>query len=163
MATRKVRLGMVQMSMGEDRASNVRKATWFVREAASQGADIVCLPELFTSLYFPTSRSSRQAAEPVPGPTSRALSDAAKESKVVLVGGSVYEQDGGSRYNTCLVFGQSGAQLSKYRKVHIPQDERPGGSVAEPRRQRGWAPAAAWLAPAAAWLAPAAAWLAPAA
>ena len=123
MATRKVRLGMVQMSMGEDRASNVRKARWFVREAASQGADIVCLPELFTSLYFPTSRSSRQAAEPVPGPTSRALSDAAKESRVVLVGGSVYEQDGGSRYNTCLVFGQSGAQLSKYRKVHIPQDE----------------------------------------
>ncbi|MCL5672388.1 MAG: acyltransferase [Nitrososphaerota archaeon] len=119
----KVRLGLVQMSMSADRRSNQRKARWYVREAASQGADIVCLPELFQSRYFPSARGSFEKAEEVPGPTSRWLSETAKESRVILVGGSIFEKDGRRRYNTCLVYDEKGKRASKYRKVHIPQDE----------------------------------------
>ena len=118
-----VRIGMVQMAMSEDRGSNVEKAARGVEEAARKGADVVCLPELFGSLYFPAARGSRQEPERVPGPTSRELSAAAKENGVILVGGTVYEKSGGSRYNTCLLFDQKGRVASKYRKVHIPQDD----------------------------------------
>jgi predicted amidohydrolase len=119
----KVSLGMVQMSMSGDSKSNLRKALGLVGEAAAAGADVVCLPELFTSTYFPAARGSKAVPEPVPGPTSRALSEAARENRVVLVGGSIYERGGRSNYNTCLVFDQDGRVASKYRKVHIPQDE----------------------------------------
>ena len=118
-----VRVGMVQMSMSDDRDANVRKAKEGVSEAAERGADVVCLPELFASRYFPATRSSRQAPERIPGPTSRELASAARLSRVVLVGGTVFEESRGSRYNTCLVFDRKGKTVSKYRKVHVPQDE----------------------------------------
>ena len=140
-----VRLGLVQMSMSDDGRSNIAKALRLAGEAAAMGAQVVCLPELFASRYFPTSRRSRQEPEPVPGPTSRALSRAAKELGVVLVGGSVYEKDGPRAYNTCLVFDEKGRTVSKYRKVHIPQDEHyyeqdyftPGRSYAVAKTRRG--------------------------
>ena len=132
------RIGMVQMAMSEDRRANVRKAVEGVGEAADKGADVVCLPELFTSLYFPAARDSRQSPEKIPGPTTRALSAAASESRVIIVGGSIFEEGGRSHYNTCLLFDQNGRVVTKYRKVHIPQDEhyfeqdyfRPGKSYA---------------------------------
>ena len=123
MASLKARLGLVQMKMSEDPAANLRTALAGVAEAAGRGADIVSLPELFNLRYFPTTRKSRQLPEPIPGGTSRALSRCALEHGVVVVGGSVYEKAGRARYNTCLVFGKDGRTLSKYRKVHIPQDE----------------------------------------
>jgi predicted amidohydrolase len=111
------------MRMSQDSAANLRSALSGVREAARRGADVVCLPELFAVRYFPSTRSSQQEPEPIPGPVSRALSECARKNSVVLVGGSLYEKSGRSRYNTCLVFGRDGRTLSKYRKVHIPQDE----------------------------------------
>ena len=119
----KVRIGLVQMSMSGDPRSNLRKALRFVDQAVAGGADVVSLPELFTSTYFPSDRRSRAAPETIPGPTSRALSESAKKNGVVLVGGTIYEDAGRSRYNTCLVFDEKGRTVSKYRKVHIPQDE----------------------------------------
>ena len=118
-----VRLGIIQMSMSEDRQANINKAASFVGEAASKGAKVVCLPELFTSRYFPATRESREQPEPIPGPTSRALSESARKSRVTLVGGTIFEKAGGRRYNTCLVFDENGKTISKYRKIHIPQDE----------------------------------------
>lgn len=123
MAKARLKIGVAQMSMSEDRRSNLAKGLSLVREAASEGADAVCLPELFTSRYFPTTRDSEADAEPVPGPTTNALRQAAKENHVTLVGGSVYERSGSSRFNTSLVFSKEGKVLSKYRKVHIPQDD----------------------------------------
>lgn len=84
---------------------------------------MVCLPELFAWRYFPTERASRQSPETIPGKLSRALADSARKNGVVLVGGSIYEKAGGASYNTCLVFDERGRTVSKYRKVHIPQDE----------------------------------------
>ena len=123
MRPRSVRLGIVQMSMSDDRAENIEKAVSLVGKAARNGAEVVCLPELFAWRYFPTTRGSRISPEPIPGPTSRALSKAAQENGVTLVGGSIFEKAGGQRYNTCPVFDENGKTISKYRKIHVPQDE----------------------------------------
>jgi len=118
-----VRLGIVQMSMSEDRQENIESALSLVGEAARKGARVVCLPELFAYRYFPTKRKSREHPEPIPGPTSQALLESARENRVTLVGGSIFEKSGRRRYNTCLVFDENGRTISKYRKIHIPQDE----------------------------------------
>ncbi len=123
MKPRRTRLGLIQMAMSEDVSANLRKALDGVGDAAKKGADIVCLPELFAWKYFPSERKSRQTPATIPGPITKALSESAKRNRVVLVGGSLYEKSGASRYNTSLVFDSGGRILSKYRKVHIPQDE----------------------------------------
>ena len=121
---RKVTLGLVQMAMEDDREANVSKAVAMVGEASDRGASIVCLPELFAYRYFPQEKGAEVSPEPVPGPTARRLSEAARESKVTLVGGSVYEKaPGGRLYNTSVVFDERGRMLGKYRKVQVPQDE----------------------------------------
>ncbi len=117
-----VRLGVVQMAMGPDRQKNLKKAVKMIGEASSKGADVVCLPELFSSTYFPQREKEAVAPEPIPGPTSRELSRAARSSKVVLVGGSMHERAGAKRYNTTVVFDARGRALGKYRKVHVPYD-----------------------------------------
>jgi agmatine deiminase len=119
----RLRVGIVQMSMGQDVDTNLSRALAGVDEAAKQGADVVCLPELFAWRYFPAARHASATAQRIPGPISEALAGSARENKVILVGGSIFEESGGKRYNTCLVFDQRGRVLSKYRKVHIPQDE----------------------------------------
>jgi predicted amidohydrolase len=118
-----LKVGLVQMSMTADTRANTRKALEGVRKAAAKGAGVVCLPELFTMRYFPASKGAKASPETIPGPTSRALSEAAKANRTVVVGGSIYEESKGRRYNTCLTFGADGRVLSKYRKVHLPEDE----------------------------------------
>ena len=129
MAQKKVVLGLAQMRMTPDIEKNLQKALGMVAQAARKGAQIVCLPELFTAPYFAQAqgakgkRKAAAYAESVPGKTTSALSEAAAENKVVLVGGSVYEKAGGRLYNTSAVFGPDGKMLGKYRKVHIPHDD----------------------------------------
>ena len=145
MARSSIRLGLVQMSMSGSVEENLTKALDGVREASAKGADVVCLPELFAWRYFPSSRGSKAEAVSIPGPLSRSLADSARENEVVLVGGSIFEMSGGSRYNTCLVFDARGRTLTKYRKVHIPQDEHyyeqdyfsPGTKYAVARTEAG--------------------------
>ncbi len=123
-AHREVTVGLVQMAMGDDHEANVSKAVAMVGDAARRGASIVCLPELFAYRYFPQEKGARVSPEPVPGPTTRRLSEAARESRVSLVGGSLYERARGGRlYNTSVVFDEKGRMLGKYRKVQIPEDE----------------------------------------
>lgn len=126
-----VTIGLIQMSMQEDPAANLRHAIEKIGEAAhpssgAKGAQIVCLPELFASPYFcqrPDDKSAFDLAEPLPGPTTQALSDAAKKHGVVLVGGSIFEKSAdGTFYNTTPVFDTDGSLLGTYRKTHIPED-----------------------------------------
>jgi len=136
LSSRRLKIGLVQMSMSPEREDNVERAGRMVADAASRGASIVCLPELFSTRYFPSERGRRPTPEPIPGPTSRALATMARVNRVVLVGGSLFEAVAGRRYNTCPVFSEKGSLLGAYRKVHIPQDEHyyeqdyfsPGGS-----------------------------------
>ena len=120
----KVKVGLIQMSMGTDRKKNLEKAVRMIGEAATAGAGIVCLPELFTSPYFPQAEKADASmfAEQVPGETTAVLSRAAAENKVIVVGGSVYESDKKKLYNTTVVFDEKGKLLGKYRKMHIPHD-----------------------------------------
>jgi len=123
MVTRDVKIGMVQMGTTLSRSENVARASEMIAEAAHRGADVVCLPELFSARYFPREKGNEAPSEPVPGPTTRALSKAAKENSVIIVGGSVCERAGSLTYNTCAVFSEEGKMLGTYRKVHLPQDE----------------------------------------
>jgi agmatine deiminase len=124
---KEVALGLVQMSMGKDSGANLRKAVEMAGRAARKGAQVVCLPELFTAPYFAQDARARQEAaayaEEIPGETTRALSEAARENGIFLIGGSIYEKAGGKLYNTSALFGPDGKMLGKYRKVHIPHDE----------------------------------------
>jgi agmatine deiminase len=110
------------MKMSRDAEKNLQKAVSLIGEAARQGAEIVCLPELFSTPYFPQSRGSEYRPVRVPGELTDALSEAARTNSVVLVGGSVYERSGRGRFNTCFVFDEEGRMLGRYRKVHLPQD-----------------------------------------
>lgn len=120
----KIKLGLLQFSMGKSKDENIATATRMIAEAAKKGADVVCLPELFNSHYFPQEEKSDTAsiAEEMPGPTTNALSNAAQENKIVIIGGSIYERDGKKFYNTTPVFDDNGKILGKYRKIHIPHD-----------------------------------------
>src|SRR5271157_5847701 len=111
------------MSMEEDQSSNLSKALEMIEGASRSGAEVVCLPELFASRYFPQEEDAFVRAESVPGATTEALSRSARKNGVCIVGGSVFEKDKGSTYNTSVVFDSKGRTLGKYRKVHIPQDE----------------------------------------
>lgn len=127
MVGKKAVLGLVQMHMQEEPGKNLQHAIRMIGKAAEKGADIVCLPELFNAPYFAQQPGRKELAkrycEPVPGEATRALSQAARKNKVVLVGGSVYEKDGTKLYNTSAVFDQTGKMLGKYRKIHVPNDE----------------------------------------
>ena len=127
MAGGKITLGLVQMRMSENQAENLARALGMIGEAAAKGAEIVCLPELFTAPYFAQEKGGRKRAEKyaetIPGKTTAALSQAAAKNRVTLIGGSIYEKDGQHFYNTATVFGKDGKMLGKYRKIHIPQDE----------------------------------------
>lgn len=123
----RVRLGLVQTRVGEDRDANLATARRSVREAADRGAEIVCLQELFATRYFAQWKRSRyrSLAERIPGPLSRFLASCAKESGVTLVGGSIYEEARNRRrFNTTLVYDPAGRRIGKYRKMHIPHDPR---------------------------------------
>lgn len=117
-----VKLGLVQMRVVEDRQKNLSNATRMVGAAAREGAQIVCLPELFDVPYFPQDEKSDARPERLPNDATAALSEAARENEVVLVGGSVYERSRGTSYNTATVYDERGRMLGAYRKVHIPQD-----------------------------------------
>ncbi len=125
MKKQRVTVGLIQMSMSEDRDENLKKAIAMTEEAAAKGAKIVILPELFAGPYFCITAQNTKAlamAEAIPGPISEALSALAKRLKIVLIGGSIYELAGSKRYNTSCIFGPDGATLGTYRKGHIPHD-----------------------------------------
>src|SRR5918999_3414218 len=90
--SRKINVALVQMSCTDDKQENVAKALDRIADAADRGANIICLQELFHGLYpCQTEDHARFAeAEPIPGPTSQALSDAAARNRVVVVG-SLFE------------------------------------------------------------------------
>src|ERR1044071_8552094 len=120
----KVKIGMVQMSCTNDKEANLQKAITKVREAAAQGAQIVCLQELFTSLYFcdVEDYENFKLAEPIPGPSTEALGKVAAETGVVIIASLFEKRTQGIYHNTTAVLDADGTYLGKYRKMHIPDD-----------------------------------------
>ena len=120
----KVKVGLVQMSCSANKQENLEKAKAKIHEAATKGAQIVCLQELFTSLYFcdVEDYDNFQLAEPIPGPSTEALSKVAAELKVVIIASLFEKRTQGIYHNTTAVLNADGSYLGKYRKMHIPDD-----------------------------------------
>jgi N-carbamoylputrescine amidase len=117
-------IGLVQMSCSANPAENLEKAIGCVRETAAKGARIICLQELFRSEYFCRVEDAAlfDLAEPVPGPSTEALSAVARELGIVIVASLFERRAAGLCHNTAAVLGTDGALLGIYRKMHIPDD-----------------------------------------
>lgn len=115
---------MVQMSCTADKEQNLQKAMDRVREAAAKGAQVICLQELFTSLYFcdVEDYDNFRLAEPIPGPSTDTLGKLAKELNVVIIASLFEKRAQGLYHNTTAVLDADGSYLGKYRKMHIPDD-----------------------------------------
>ena len=120
----KFTVGLVQMSCSLDPRENLAKAEARIREAAGRGAQIICLQELFRSQYFCREENADlfELAEPIPGPSTEALSKLAKSLNVVIVGSLFERRAAGVYHNTAVVLDADGTLLGKYRKMHIPDD-----------------------------------------
>ncbi|MFZ9874806.1 MAG: carbon-nitrogen hydrolase [Candidatus Methylacidiphilales bacterium] len=117
-------VALIQMAMSPDPRKNLPAAIDRIHAAAKQGAKLVCLPELFRSLYFCQKEDYRcfDLAETIPGPTTDLLGKTAKKLKITLVSSHFEQRTGGLYHNTAVVFGPDGSILGTYRKMHIPDD-----------------------------------------
>ena len=124
LAPEKFRVGLVQMSCGPEPEANLQKAIDRVGDAAGQGAQVICLPELFQTQYFCQREDASlfDLAEPIPGPTSAKLGEVAKKHNIVLVASLFEKRAPGVYHNTAAVFDSDGALRGLYRKMHIPDD-----------------------------------------
>ena len=122
----KVKIGLIQMSVLEDKHRNMANAVEKVKALAVAGADIIILPEMFNcpyqNEYFP------KFAEKEGGEAWKTLSATAKENGVILVGGTMPEIDDENRiYNTSYIFDRDGKQIGKHRKMHLFDIDIEGG------------------------------------
>lgn len=120
----KVSVGLVQMTCSPTPEKNVEKAMQLVEKAADQGAQIVCLQELFASQYFcqAEDHSFFALAESIPGPTTERLSELARRREVVLIASLFERRTAGLYHNTAAIIDADGKLLGTYRKMHIPDD-----------------------------------------
>ena len=119
-----VKIGMVQMSCTGDKDANFSKAVLKIREAVAQGAQIVCLQELFTTQYFcdVEDYENFKLAESIPGVSTDQLGALAAELQVVIIASLFEKRTQGIYHNTTAVLDADGSYLGKYRKMHIPDD-----------------------------------------
>jgi N-carbamoylputrescine amidase len=119
-----LKIGLVQMSCSPGPAENAAKAEAMIRQAAGQGARIVCLQELFLTQYFCQAEDHKyfRFAEEIPGPTTNRLGKTAGELGVVIVASLFERRAAGLYHNTAAILDADGTYLGKYRKMHIPDD-----------------------------------------
>jgi len=112
------------MACSLDPAENLAKAEWRIREAAGNGAQIICVQELFRSQYFCREEDASlfDLAEPIPGPTTESFTKLAREHRVVIVGSVFERRTAGVYHNTAMVIDADGTLVGLYRKMHIPDD-----------------------------------------
>ena len=120
----KTKIALIQMRCGPVPEKNFVRAVEFIRDAAKQGAQIVCLPELFRSQYFCQTEEHKyfELAEEVPGRSTTELENLASELGVVVVAPLFEKRSAGVYHNTAAIIDADGKLLGKYRKMHIPDD-----------------------------------------
>ncbi|GAB4406995.1 MAG: carbon-nitrogen hydrolase [Microscillaceae bacterium] len=124
MKNRPVQIGIVQMSCEAEKALNLEKAALQIRQLARQGAQIICLQELFATPYFCFEENPAHfdLAEPIPGPSTEYFQALARETQTVLIVSLFEHRAPGLYHNTTAVLNADGQYLGKYRKTHIPDD-----------------------------------------
>ncbi|CAK9303481.1 unnamed protein product [Gordionus sp. m RMFG-2023] len=120
----KLKIALIQLSVCEEKTTNLNRVKDFVQEAVNKGAQLIALPECFNSPYG--NKYFRKYAESIPGETSELMSKLAKHHKIHLVAGSIPEKYENDYYNTCLVFDTDGKLLTKFRKIHLFDIDIPG-------------------------------------
>ena len=120
----KLTVALVQQSNTDNAQHNMAKSMNAIREAAQKGAKLVVLQELHRSLYFCQTENVDvfDLAETIPGPSSNALGELAKELSIVIVASLFEKRATGLYHNTAVVLEQDGSIAGKYRKMHIPDD-----------------------------------------
>ncbi|KGK02693.1 acyltransferase [Pseudoalteromonas sp. S3260] len=117
-------VALVQQSNSDNVEHNIEKSIAGIRDAASQGAQLVVLQELHRSLYFCQTEDVDvfDLAETIPGPSSNTLGELAKELGIVIVASLFEKRATGLYHNTAVVLEKDGSIAGKYRKMHIPDD-----------------------------------------
>ena len=124
MTNKTLKIGLIQHACTADRAANLAVTTAMIREAVAEGARLVVLQELHSSLYFCQVEDTRNfdLAESIPGPTTEQLAKLAVELNVVIVASLFERRAPGVYHNTAVVLEADGTIAGKYRKMHIPDD-----------------------------------------
>ncbi len=119
-----VTLGLIQTHATDDKADNLRRTITLVRDATKRGAKVVCLEELFLTPYFCKREDTAlfDLAEPIPGDTTKILSDLSRELGVVIIASLFEKRAPGLYHNTAAVIDADGSYMGKFRKMHIPED-----------------------------------------
>jgi N-carbamoylputrescine amidase len=117
-------VGLIQMRCSADPDDNVHRACTMLRDAANRGVQVACLPELFRTPYFCQSEDAARfdLAEPIPGPTTLALTQVARETGMVVIGSIFERRAAGIYHNTAVIIDNDGSLRGRYRKMHIPDD-----------------------------------------
>ena len=121
---KKVKIGIIQSKISDNIQKNINSAIKNIKKAASKKAKIICVPELFLSNYFcqTESHSNFKLAEKIPGRTTKIFCELAKDLQIVLMISLFEKKTHGFYHNTSIVISEKGKILSKYRKMHIPDD-----------------------------------------
>jgi len=119
-----LKVGLIQMRCSINREENIDRAEMKVREAAQKGAKIICLPEIFTTVYFCQVEDHKyfKLAEEIPGPTIARFARLAAEIDAAIVAPLFEKRASGLYHNTAGIIDADGSYLGKYRKMHIPDD-----------------------------------------
>jgi len=120
-----LKIALLQMHPTDNLQENFQKSARMISQAVQEGAQLICLPELFTSPYFPQEENNKHfsLAQFIPGPISDFLCAQAQQNQVTIVGGSIFEKTPEGKYfNTALVINNVGQISGKYRKTHIHHD-----------------------------------------
>ncbi len=122
--SRKIRVGLIQQTCSDNRAANLEQTITGIRAAAQQGARLILLQELHTSLYFCQTEDPRyfDLAENIPGPSTAQLGSIAAELNIVIVASLFERRAAGLYHNTAVVLESDGSIAGQYRKMHIPDD-----------------------------------------
>jgi omega-amidase len=121
----KLKIALIQFLSSSSKQQNITRACELIRQAATNGARLIVLPEIWNSPYGVKYFS--QYAETIPdGETTQALSACARQSNIYLVGGSIPERDGEKLYNTSTIFDPNGKLLGIFRKIHLFDIDIPG-------------------------------------
>ena len=119
-----ISVAAIQLPCSGDIPRNIETTVQQIEAAAKAGANLICLQELFSSLYFCQTEDHSQfgIAESIPGPTTDRICQVAKENQVVIVAGVFERRTAGVFHNTAIVIETDGSILGTYRKMHIPDD-----------------------------------------